>query len=160
MLVRRSTSTLLIVGCVSTDGSERPKGVSGIEIARRLPLAVAWTAAARMDVNCDGRKDEVFVGQDATRYYVAAVLAPVTSQSEATYVVFLSSGESQDSFCGAPEALEEESLDVDIVEILGDEPEGWQRSSTCKGLGLVAGECDRVHLYWNRVAERLSWWRR
>jgi hypothetical protein len=156
-------TAFLIVGCVSTSGvthgSERRKDVSGIAIVGRLPLAVAWTAAARVDVDCDGRRDEVFVGRDAARYYVAVVRAPVTARSEATYVAFRLSGDSEDSFCGTPEPLEEESLDIDVVEILGDVPEGWKRSARCKGLRLTAGECDRFHLYWNRVAKRLSWWR-
>jgi hypothetical protein len=146
-------TAVLIAGCVATS--------AGTDIVKRLPLEVAWTPSPTLeiDADCDGRNDEVFIGRDATRYYVAAVLAPVTPNSTATYVSFLLSGDSQDSFCGEPEPLEAESLDFDIIESLGEVPEGWSRSPTCKGLQLTAGECDRFHLYWNRTAKRLDWWR-
>jgi hypothetical protein len=102
---------------------------------------LTWRHEQSIDLDCDGRRDEVFTAQDDTQYYVAAV-AP-----------------RQDSFCGPPEPLRPESLNQNPREALGATPEGFRRSARCKGLNLVAGECDSFHLYWNHAAGKLDWWR-
>jgi len=110
-------------------------------------------------VDCDGRRDEVFTAQDATQYYVAAVVARKAGKPKISALQFQLSGSSLDSFCGPPEPLRPESLNMDLREALGAAPGGFRRSARCKGLHLIAGECDSFHLYWNHVAAELDWWR-
>lgn len=129
------------------------------DIVQRLPLDLKWTVAAAIDLNCDSTQDYVFVANDRTHYYVAAAVAPFGQSSAATYVRFALDGDSQDALCGKPGELQEETLDSDVVESLGDEPEGWMRSASCKGLRLESGDCDSFHLYWNARHQKIDWWR-
>jgi hypothetical protein len=127
-------------------------------LERELP-DVTWSSERMIaDVNCDGRPDRVFTGRDADHYYVAVLIAGETPP-RVSYVVFLLRGGSQDAFCGAPNTLRTERLDYDIREMLGGVPEGFERSTRCLGLHLVAGECDSFHLFWNHAANKLDWWR-
>ncbi len=122
-------------------------------------LQVRWHRVMSLDINCDGSADEIFTGQDAEHFYVAAVLAPISAKSKVSILRFLLRGESQDSFCGPPSALQKESLDYDPGEGLGETPKGVARSRKCVGLKLVAGECDSFHLFWNHKTNALDWWR-
>jgi hypothetical protein len=121
--------------------------------------SLAWRHEQSIDVDCNGRRDEVFTAQDATQYYVAAVAPRKAGKPKISVLQFQLSGSSQDSFCGPPEPLRPESLNYDPGEDLGYTPEGFRRSDRCKGLHLIAGECDSFHLYWNYRAGELDWWR-
>jgi hypothetical protein len=136
--------------------SERAKADQALRASRP---GLAWRHEQSIDVDCDGRRDEVFTAKDATQYYVAAVAPRKAGALKISVVQFQLSGSSQDSFCGPPEPLRPESLNYDPREELGATPEGFRRSARCKGLNLVAGECDTFHLYWNHVAGELAWWR-
>jgi len=120
---------------------------------------LTWRHEQSIDVNCDGRRDEVFTAQDATQYYVAVVVARKAGKQKISVLQFQLSGSSQDSFCGPPEPLQSESLNYDPGEELGATPEGFRRSAHCKGLRLIAGECDSFHLYWSYRTDELNWWR-
>ena len=136
--------------------SERASSEQALQASRP---GLTWRHALSIDVDCDGRRDEVFTAQDATQYYVAAVVARKAGKPKISVVQFQLSGSNQDSFCGPPEPLRPESLNMDLREELGETPEGFRRSARCKGLNLIAGECDSFHLYWNHVAAELDWWR-
>jgi hypothetical protein len=136
--------------------SEHAKAEQTLRAARP---GLTWYHEQSIDANCDGRPDEVFAAQDDTRYYVAAVVARKAGKPKISVLQFQLSGSSQDSFCGPPEPLQPESLNYDPGEELGATPEGFRRSAHCKGLRLIAGECDSFHLYWNHVAGELDWWR-
>ena len=121
-------------------------GVARVETAREAlrhsePAGLRWNHSQRLDINCDGKSDEVFTASDESRFYVAAVLGPITAKSRSSVVAFRLSGDSQDSFCGDFESLT---------------PEDHEK---CKGLRLVAGECDSFHLYWDHDSNALDWWR-
>jgi len=128
-------------------------------IVKGLPVAVVWKEARTVDINCDQLPDKIFVASDAAHYYVAAVIAPFDETSTPSYVALNLSGNAQRSLCGEPRDLIDDSMNIDIVEVLGDSPQGWQRSAACKGLRLDSGECDSFHLYWNRVERKIGWWR-
>ena len=136
--------------------SERARFEQALQASRP---GLTWRHALSIDVDCDGRRDEVFTAQDSTHYYVAAVAPRKAGKPKISAIQFQLSGSSQDSFCGPPEPLRPESLNIDLRETLGAEPEGFRRSARCKGLNLIAGECDSFHLYWNHVAGELGWWR-
>jgi hypothetical protein len=119
---------------------------------------IAWHPVLRVDINCDGNTDEVFSGRDAKHYYLAAVVSGANTRKISITAFFLE-GDSQDSFCGDPSLVEKESMDYDPTEPVGEVPEGFQRSTKCFGLHLVAGECDTFHLFWNHKANELDWWR-
>lgn len=129
------------------------------EAVKRLPIDAPWKLALRVDLNCDGVEDHVFVAEDRAHYYVAVVPGPADDHSAATYVAFRRAGDAQDALCGEPAGLQIEDLDFDIVEMLGDEPQGWQRSASCKGLSLSSGDCDSHHLFWNHARNKIAWWR-
>src|SRR5262249_50463778 len=135
--------------------SELAKAEQALRAARP---GLTWPHEQSIDVNCDGRLDEVFTAQDDTRYYVAAVVGRKTGPPKVSVLTFLLEGSSQDAFCGPPEPLRPESLNYDPRDIIGVTP-GFRRSARCKGLRLLAGECDSFHLYWNHVAHELDWWR-
>jgi hypothetical protein len=136
--------------------SERAKADQALRASRP---GLTWRHEQSIDVDCDGRRDEVFTAKDDMRYYVAAVAPRKAGAPKISVLQFQLSGSSQDSFCGPPEPLRPESLNYDPREELGATPEGFRRSARCKGLNLVAGECDTFHLYWNHVAGELAWWR-
>lgn len=119
--------------------------------------SLAWKHSLRTDVNCDGRPDEVFTAQDKQNYYVGVVLAGSAKQP-VSVVAFGLSGEAQDALCGIPKQLQEESLDIDPDQVT-QIPDGFRRSTRCKGLRLESGECDSFHLFWNYATGELDWWR-
>lgn len=65
----------------------------------------------------------------------------------------------QDSLCGTDAELEIEDMDYDLIEAFGENPEGFQQSKTCKGLRLIGGEGDSMHIFWNHVTKSIDWWR-
>lgn len=123
---------------------------------RRLPPRVVWTRALSADLDGDGKADAIFTARDDAYYYVAVL---TRGASRASYVRFGLSGDAQDALCDEPGALVTESLDVDVSQMLGSQPEGWRRTRRGKGLLLRGGDCDPFHLYWNHARAALDWWR-
>jgi hypothetical protein len=142
--------------------AEAPDAPVALRISKGAPShPVVWRSSQSVDVDGDDQPDEVFTSQDPERFYVAVVLYPNRSTSVATAVSFLRAGDSEDSFCGPFESLTRESLSTraELVEVLGDEPNGYPFGAKAEGLRLVAGECDSFHLFWNKSSEQLDWWR-
>jgi len=135
----------LVVSVASIRAGEKRKpsrAATAREALRRAePAGLRWQHSQRLDLNCDGKSDEVFTAVDESRFYVAVVLGPITAKSQYSVVAFRLSGDSQDSFCGGFESLTPEDAE------------------SCKGLRLTSGECDSFHLYWDRSSNALDWWR-
>jgi hypothetical protein len=116
---------------------------------------VAWVPASRVaaDLDCDGSADFAFLGTTPSMVYVGVVHG---TPAKVGLLAFHRSGDSQDSLCPGAVTLRSESLDYtpDVGAIPGFTP-----SKTCRGLVLHGGECDDFHLFWNRQAARLDWWR-
>jgi hypothetical protein len=126
----------------------------------RLAVAdtlVRWDADTALagDVDCDGVVDSILVGRAASRIHVGMI----RGSSDRPEILTLGIGAGrQDAVCSARARLTFESLDYDPTEETG-ELEGFQRSAVFKGLELGDGECDSIHMYWNRAANRLDYWR-
>src|SRR5215471_14591071 len=68
---------LMVLAYISAHGqgvrvSERARAEQAL---RAVHPGLTWRHEKSIDVDCDGRRDEVFTAQDATQYYVAAVVA-------------------------------------------------------------------------------------
>jgi len=139
---------------------------------RRLAAVIATTTLAfgvalagepevrvlRVDADCDGKPDQVFLSQDDRAASVRVVFGEVKRRP--AQFRFEASRSSQDAVCTMPVHVESESLDYDpSKEGVGELP-GFRRSKTCSAFALVDGECDSIHFYWNHKARRLQWWRR
>jgi hypothetical protein len=48
---------------------------------------------------------------------------------------------------------------AELNEMIGGVPDGYAYSKKCQGLQLVAGECDKFHVFWNKRSKSLDWWR-
>ena len=130
-------------------------------LSRAEPTGLQWRYSQHLDVNCDGSRDEVFTATTKERFYIAVVLGPVSNRSGHSIVAFGLTGDSQDSFCGEFESLKPEPLATsqELIEMVGEEPVGYHHSENCKGLRVLAGECDSFHLFWNQATSGLDWWR-
>lgn len=109
------------------------------------------------DIDCDGITDSARL-----TYIESHVRLTVTlGKDKATQVLEFGLGDSmaQDALCGTEATLEIEDLDYDLTEIFGEPVEGFEPSTTCKGLRLAAGECDSMHIFWNHQSHHIDWWR-
>jgi len=122
-------------------------------VARASP-AVQVVAA---DLACDGKLDRAVLtqGKDSVTVRVRFAKRSRTPQSISFPV-----GSTQAAICALPASIEEESLDFDPGDDGGVGPlKGFLRSKTCKGLVLGGGDCDPIHLYWDRDSHHVRWWR-
>jgi hypothetical protein len=125
------------------------------------PHGLTWRYSQHLDINCDGSLDEFFTAKDSTRAYVAVVLGPISTAAKHSIIALRLDRGSQDGLCGPIESLTPETLSTakELLEMVGQEPEGYRYSRKCRGLSLGAGECDRFHLFWNHAEGILDWWR-
>lgn len=125
-----------------------------------LAEEVTWDPASvvKADVDCDGVKDTAQLGYVGTRVRLAVTLGAAT---QATQFLEFGLGDSmaQDSLCGTDIELEIEEMDYDLIEAFGENPEGFQQSQACKGLRLMDGVCDSMHIFWNHITKSINWWR-
>jgi hypothetical protein len=130
-------------------------------LAAGAPHGVTWRYSQHVDISGDGVRDEVFTSKDQKRFYVGVVLGPIRVESRAGVASFSRDGDSQDRFCGKFESLSPEKLATreELIEIIGEEPDGYPFGTSGSGLRLLAGECDSFHLFWNTSANALKWWR-
>ena len=135
-----------------------PVAIPGRAVA---PVAVdignAQPAVVRADVDCDGVEDTAQMDYVEDRVRVTVTFA-ATKTSQALEFG-LGDNMAQDSLCGTEAALEIEDMDYDLTEALGENPEGFRQSKTCKGLRLMGGECDSMHIFWNHDTRHIDWWR-
>ncbi len=124
-----------------------------------LSEEVKWDASStvKADIDCDGIPDVARIGYIGKRVRLSVTLGA----SRKTQFLDFGLGDSmaQGSLCGTEAALAIEGTDYDLTEELGENPEGFVRSKTCKGLNVSAGECDSMHIYWNHVKKSIDWWR-
>jgi hypothetical protein len=120
---------------------------------------VRWDPASvvKADVDCDGVKDTAQLGYIGKRVRLAVTLG--ATQTTQFLEFGLGDSMAQDSLCGTDAALEVEDMDYDLIEAFGENPEGFQQSKICKGLRLMGGECDSMHIFWNHVTKSIDWWR-
>jgi hypothetical protein len=122
-----------------------------------LDVGKAQPAVIEADIDCDGIEDTARMEYVEDRVRVTVTLAATkTSQS---LEFGLGDSMAQESLCGTEATLEIEDMDYDLIEIFGENPEGFRESKTCKGLRLMGGECDSMHIFWNHDTQHIDWWR-
>lgn len=111
----------------------------------------------KIDIDCDGKKDLVFLSQTPNYAYVGLVLGRKNGPTVFTQRIAIGDPK-QDSLCAAPAEIGTESLDYDPTEMVGETP-GFKTSKSCKAFVLAGGECDMFHFFWNHRDNKLDWWR-
>jgi len=118
---------------------------------------VAHPAAVKADVDCDGVEDTAQMEYVDGRVRVTVILAAAKAPQSLEFG--LGNSMAQESLCGTEATLEIEGMDYDLTDALGENPEGFRQSKTCKGLRLMGGECDSMHIFWNHDTQHIDWWR-
>jgi hypothetical protein len=131
-------------------------------ILRQASAEAAWDLdhALRVDLDGDGREDIVVLGRLKDRVLVAALTLPLGMGSKAQVIPFTFDAKRVTGLCSDHPALEPESLDFDPEKTPVGELPGFTRSATAKGIKVVHGTCAPYHLYWDRQARDLKYWRR
>lgn len=131
-------------------------------LARVQPLGadIKWNAKAieALEFNCDGEEDYVIGGRADNRYYIAIIVGPLSRMASPLTADFPIGTNEDGALCEKAPKLFVGSMDYDPVEMLGEAPEGFQQSATCNEVDL-GGECVKYHIYWNAVAEKMTWWK-
>jgi hypothetical protein len=119
---------------------------------------VQWQKAGRLriDVDCDGKKDAVYLGRRAGTIYVGLVRA---SGAKPDVLFFGIGGSTQASICAEPAEVAAEPRSEPGNPEVPAEAARVEGCPGCKAIRLSGGECDSFHLYWNGKTKRLSWWR-
>ena len=111
----------------------------------------------KADVDCDGAEDTARMEYVEDRVRVTVTLA-ATKESQ-SLEFGLGDSMAQESLCGTEATLDVAGMDYDLTEVFGENPEGFRQSKSCKGLRLMGGECDSMHIFWNHDAQHIDWWR-
>jgi len=158
----RIITALVLLGAAFGASPETSQANEAAQVlSRSAPVGLKWVYSQRLDVNCDGVGDELFTAEDDTHFFVGVVLGPIKTESRSSIIQFDRAGHSQSSFCGPFESLTPESLASasELKKMIGGVPDGYKYSKKCLGLELLAGECDKFHIFWNKQSKSLDWWR-
>lgn len=117
----------------------------------------AQPAVVKADVDCDGVEDTAQMAYVENRVRVTVTLAATNTAQSLEFG--RGNSMAQESLCGTEARLEIEDMDYDLIEAFGENPEGFRQSKTCKGLSLMDGECDSMHIFWNHDTKHIDWWR-
>jgi hypothetical protein len=112
-------------------------------------------AAQLADLDCDGRPDSVALERTDSLITVRVYRA---SESNPT-ILEIPVGSYQGGVCSrqAVVVLEDQRSGPDPEEF-GDLP-GFVPSETCMGFRVEDGDCDSLHVYWNRDLQQFGSWR-
>jgi len=117
---------------------------------------VRWVSDSALvaDIDCDGVADTVALGRKRAEVHVgfASSVDPVPQ-----ILVFVVGRNVKDAVCSARAAISIESLDWEPADRGLQRLEGFQRSPTCKGVGLGDGDCRSVHIFWSRSTKHVEW---
>ena len=120
---------------------------------------IKWdeTSTVKADINCDGTPDIAKLGYFDKQVRLSVTIDP---DGPSQFIDFgLGMPGYQNALCGTDPVLTIEVMDYDLVEVFGENPEGFKQSKTCKGLNVRAGECDSMHIFWNHETNHINWWR-
>ncbi len=101
------------------------------------------------DINCDGKDDIAKMTFDKSKVMIYVTLNDGTKSNEIEFG--LGKSGYQGSLCGKKPILSSEELLEEMI--------GYKPSANCIGLNIRAGECDSMHLFWNKETGMLNWWR-
>ena len=109
------------------------------------------------DVDCDGIND---IAKTVHTKNTVKVIVELGNGKKSNELIFgLGNSIYQDHLCGNKGTLNSETLEKDLSEMIGENPEGYKPSNYCIGLQLSGGECDSFHIFWNHKTKELNWWR-
>lgn len=133
-----------------------------LPVLRQASAEAAWDTdhALRIDLDGEGTPDRVVLGRTKDRLLVAALTLPLGMASKAQVVAFTFDARRVTGLCTEHPVLEPESLDFDPEKTPVGELPGFTRSATARGVKVVHGACAPYHLYWDRRAGTLRYWRR
>ncbi|HUI54152.1 MAG TPA: hypothetical protein VLY04_04225 [Bryobacteraceae bacterium] len=120
--------------------------------AKYVP-GITWQARSVVSGNftCRGRKEQAILGVSASEILVAVFVTGTNAPPE----LLRYSAKARNPKTAE---LAVEDLDYDPKQDIGYEPDGFQRSKSCKGLNLGDGLTDSAHIYWNRKSHRFEDW--
>ena len=162
--MRKLASLILLAVALSVSALTT---LSQTSVAEQLIKAAApdrnidWSKTIiRFDADGDGIEDFTWLGQSKSKVRIGFVHGPLQAKSKVQLLEFGVGGVSQSDLCALPATLRLERLDYtpgsrDIPPL-----HGFRRSRALRGLVLHGGDCDDIHLYWNRASHLLAWWRR
>lgn len=133
-----------------------------LPILRQASPEAAWDMghALRVDLDGDGQADLLVQGRTPDRLLLAALTLPLGMGSRAQVIAFSFDPKRPTGLCTERPVLEPESLDFDPEKTPVGELPGFTRSATAQGVKVVHGTCAPFHLYWDRRARDLKFWRR
>jgi hypothetical protein len=125
-----------------------------------LGADIKWNVKAieALEFNCDGQEDYVIGGRAGNRFYVAVITGPISVASAPITADFAIGTGEETALCEKSPKIFVGSMDYNPAEMLSELPEGFTQSPTCNEIDL-GGECVKYHLYWNSVANKISWWK-
>jgi hypothetical protein len=158
--LRHSAMRTLVLAIIAVLAAPH-SGLAGDGLARLSAAepTVRWQKSGRLrvDVDCDGKKDDVYLGRSFGKAYVGLVRAEGGPPEVLSFDI---GGNTQASLCAEPvEIAPELRTDAGDPEVPA-EAARVEGCPGCKAIRLSGGECDAIRLFWNRKARRLSWWRR
>jgi len=121
--------------------------------------AVRWVkdSALVADFDCDQVADTVVIGRRRGEIHLGLAR---TADPTPQILIFDVGPGVKGSVCGARANATVESLDFEPAEKGLGNLEGFQRSSTCKGVGLGDGDCTPVHIFFSGKTQHLEWYQR
>lgn len=157
---------MMIAGCAKDEApavtaaaaqTHQPKISSQTLPATAEVVSNDQPSVVKADVDCDGLEDTAQVEYVDGHVRVSVTLAATKAPQSLEFG--LGDSMAQDSLCGTEATLEIEDTDYDLTEAFGENPAGFRQSKTCKGLRLMGGECDSMHIFWNHDTRNIDWWR-
>jgi hypothetical protein len=103
------------------------------------------------DFTCQGRKQHAILGVSESEILIAVFVSGLGKRPD----VLRYSGRARNPKTAE---LRIEDLTYDPKELIGSDLEGFERSTSCKGLNLSDGERDSAHIYWNHKTYRFDDW--
>ncbi|MDT9002057.1 hypothetical protein RQP53_22455 [Paucibacter sp. APW11] len=132
------------------------EGRAAAAAAAKLAPGVRWQADSllRADIDCDGHDDLILLGKGQDE--LVLLILPDHWHKKPLWW-----RQPWRDIALADLQLSVEPLDVsdrEFANMQGFVPEGYRRSSSCRGLLLNQGEIDPLHFYWNHQRGQLSFW--
>ena len=124
-------------------------------VARYVPQ-VDWhpSSALTGDFSCQGKQEQAIAGVTRSEVVVAIFLHGLDSTPQVLRYASTAKGRNAIEM-----VAERQDFDVRRMEqMLGEVPSGMRPSKTCKGIHLINGKSDSIHIYWNHDKRIFDYW--
>lgn len=124
--------------------------------AARFHPHVEWHSRSVLsgDFSCQGRVEQAIAGIAQNEIVVAVFTGGLESSPQ--LLRFATTSRER-----ARLELVAENMNFDtgkMIQMLGDIPSGMRPSATCKGIHLINGKTDSLHIYWNHDKRLFDYW--